>query len=217
MSRVASSSFLILAGVLALALACSDSRDTSRRDGSGGSGGAGGGNGGAGGGGSGGGGGGMGGTGGDGGAGGGSGGAGGLGGSGGGGAVVKDGSVEAAGGAGGGDGGAGGADGGDGAGSSMTPAGMCGSFAFPSFDKSCAADGDCIIVRHTDCCGYLAWGLSAKDKEAFAAAEAICASSCPPGGCFHPTRAEDGKSPMTASESDIGVSCMAGVCHTFIK
>jgi len=99
-----------------------------------------------------------------------------------------------------------------------TPGGMCATFAFPTFDKSCSSDSDCVVVEHQiNCCGtFAAWGISAADKTAFDDAEATCERSYPGCGCAAtPTKADDGKTSVAAG--DIGVGCTAGVCLSFIK
>lgn len=158
---------------------------------------------------------------------GGAGGAGGAGGSGGmgGGAAGAGGS---GGGAGGGMGGAGGTGGGGGGKDApgevsgcASPAGMCSTYPFPSFSKCCSGDDECVVAFHQiSCCGtHVAWGINAKDKAAFDAAEAMCEMAYPGCGCpTGPTMAEDGKfSKDFGGSGDIGVGCMSGACTTFIK
>jgi hypothetical protein len=128
-----------------------------------------------------------------------------------------------AGGAGGGAGGVGGAGGGAGGGGGVsggTPPGMCGTYAFPSFDKSCATDDDCIVELHTIiCCGtQTAWGVNAAARAAFESAEASCDAAYPGCGCATgPTTAEDGTTSLAGDGSDFFASCTAGQCHSFVK
>ena len=126
------------------------------------------------------------------------------------------------GGAGGAGGGAGGGSGGVGGGgvSGGTPPGMCGTYAFPSFDKSCATDNDCIVKFHTIiCCGtQTAWGVNAAARAAFESAETACDAAYPGCGCpTGATTAEDGKTSLAGDGSDFFASCTAGQCHSFVK
>ncbi|MSP17670.1 MAG: hypothetical protein EXR73_13880 [Myxococcales bacterium] len=88
---------------------------------------------------------------------------------------------------------------------------------FPSFDRTCAADGDCFIARHqTDCCGTIvAWGLRSTEQAAFAAAEKVCESQYPGCGCAsNKVTTDDGT--MTTMDHPIAVHCAAGMCRTTV-
>jgi hypothetical protein len=88
---------------------------------------------------------------------------------------------------------------------------------FPSFDKSCAGVGECVIALHqVDCCGtMIAFGINASELAAFEAAEATCASQYPGCECAPgPTSAEDGDS--SQDPSAIVVDCVMGSCATSI-
>lgn len=89
-------------------------------------------------------------------------------------------------------------------------------FAFPTFSKACAGDGDCFAAYHQiNCCGSLiALGLATSDKPAFEAAEKICGEQYPGCGCAsQPTLAEDGYS---AGVNPIAVKCAGGKCATYV-
>jgi hypothetical protein len=117
--------------------------------------------------------------------------------------------------------GGGGAGGGGNTGSGGGVTGVdCGgvSGTFPTFDKTCAADADCVKKFHQiNCCGtQAAIGVSASASAAFDAAEATCESQYPGCGCAQaPTTAEDGKT-ATSGNDQIQVACMSGQCMTFI-
>ena len=90
--------------------------------------------------------------------------------------------------------------------------------AFPTFDDTCAADGDCVVAFHQiNCCGtQAAWGIRASEKPAFDAAEAICVDQYPKCGCAtFPTTADDGS---TSTDPNAFVAtCEAGVCTTSVS
>jgi hypothetical protein len=91
--------------------------------------------------------------------------------------------------------------------------------ALPALDKSCGDVRECVAVFHQiNCCGTkVALGISKSDLAAFTQAERACAASYPQCGCpTLPTRTEDGSS-SSGLDGDIGVTCRAGRCTTFIK
>lgn len=109
--------------------------------------------------------------------------------------------------------------GGGGAATSTITSGTGGAFncetSFPTFDKTCAADSDCVTKLHQiNCCGtQVAIGVAKSQSAAFDAAEASCA--WPMCGCATmPTKAEDGNTSETGGP--IPVECDDGKCMTFI-
>lgn len=87
--------------------------------------------------------------------------------------------------------------------------------AFPTFDKGCSSDANCVLVRHTtSCCGsQLFMGINHAELARFQAAESICDSQYPACGCASQgADAEDGTMVPWGSESRIVVSCNNGVC-----
>lgn len=88
---------------------------------------------------------------------------------------------------------------------------------FPTFDKSCVADRECVVVTHqTDCCGNSeAIGVNAGQQMSFDDAERICRSQYPACGCpARPPVAEDGQSANDPSR--IAVSCRGGQCTSYV-
>lgn len=93
----------------------------------------------------------------------------------------------------------------------------CGA-SFPTFDSTCAAASDCVVVIHqTDCCGNLrGLGLRGNQRAAFDAAEAVCRPLFPRCGC--PTRGILADDMMwTFAAESVGVACTAGRCTTFVR
>lgn len=89
--------------------------------------------------------------------------------------------------------------------------------AFPTFDKTCAAAGDCIVAFHQiNCCGTReAIGIAAGEKAAFDAAEATCETQYPGCGCAQsPTMTEEGSTAV--DESLIQAQCTAGACMSYV-
>ncbi len=92
-----------------------------------------------------------------------------------------------------------------------------GSPSFPTFDRACMADGDCVIALHQiNCCGTLdALGIASAEKAAFDEAEATCESQYPACGCAQgPTTTDEGS---TATDlAAISVQCIGGQCTTYV-
>ena len=92
----------------------------------------------------------------------------------------------------------------------------CAAGVFPTFSKTCAADGSCVTKIHqTNCCGStVAIGVSASASATFDAAEKACDAMYPGCGCdgMGPV-AEDGK---LGDPSQIQVACQMGKCMTFV-
>jgi len=89
---------------------------------------------------------------------------------------------------------------------------------FPTFDKSCGSDEQCVIAIHTtDCCGNsVALGINEAELADFQAAEAICDSQYPPCGCpAGPTMAEDGQA--VENPRKLVVGCVDGSCMTSVQ
>lgn len=88
--------------------------------------------------------------------------------------------------------------------------------SFPTFDRSCALDTDCVVVGHqTDCCGTLAaMGITRGEQARFASAEAQCLAQYPACGCDSGTViTDDGSSPPPGTgTSGVVVRCASGVC-----
>lgn len=84
---------------------------------------------------------------------------------------------------------------------------------FPTFDRACAGDGDCVVVEHqVNCCGTLrALGIRADQQAAFDAAEATCRGMYPGCGCAAMvTRADDDTT--FDGTNPARVLCSAGQC-----
>lgn len=80
------------------------------------------------------------------------------------------------------------ANGGDAAadgGASGVQCGPAGPAAFPTFDKQCSTDADCVLAVHTlSCCGdVLVMAISQGALPAFQAAESTCSGQYPACGC----------------------------------
>jgi hypothetical protein len=109
------------------------------------------------------------------------------------------------------------ADAGSDAGSAADAAALlaCGADPFPSIDRGCQVDQDCVAVEHQiNCCGTLrAIGVRAAAKAAFDAAEASCRSAYPLCDCASQvTQADDGTSAAGAQAA--AVRCADGSCRT---
>ncbi len=87
---------------------------------------------------------------------------------------------------------------------------------FPTFDKTCGDDSDCIFgLNQTDCCGTLrAIAINANESDRFSDAEQTCEEQYPPCGCAsHRVDTEDGDNVYSAK--DVGVACVEGSCSTY--
>src|SRR5262249_20329033 len=107
---------------------------------------------------------------------------------------------------------------GDGSVENDAAAKICVDVPFPSFDRTCANDSDCVAVEHqTDCCGTrLAIGIRVSEQARFDAAEASCRANYPTCGCAAgPTKVDDGS--WLLSSDRAGVLCSSGTCKTFDK
>jgi hypothetical protein len=88
---------------------------------------------------------------------------------------------------------------------------------FPSFDKSCSTDSDCVAKLHqVNCCGTrVSIGINVSQSAAFDVTEAACAAQFPACGCAEQaTTGEDGKTMPDYSDS-FPVACKAGQCTTY--
>jgi hypothetical protein len=86
---------------------------------------------------------------------------------------------------------------------------------FPTFQKGCTTDANCVRVSHTtSCCGSeLVMGINHAELARFQAAESICDAQYPGCGCASQgANAEDGTLVPWGSENLIVVSCDNGVC-----
>jgi hypothetical protein len=89
---------------------------------------------------------------------------------------------------------------------------------FPSFDRTCASDADCVSVSHQhDCCGStVQLGIAKRDQHAFEAAEKTCAAQFPGCGCAAaPLTADDGQ--QARADHPIVVACVSGTCRTSVR
>ncbi len=87
---------------------------------------------------------------------------------------------------------------------------------FPSFDRACSADSECVAVRRvTNCCGSeLVTAVNQAVVKAFKAAAVSCNSQFPPCGCAaQPARADDG-SVFDDAHPYVVSKCTAHVCGT---
>lgn len=106
------------------------------------------------------------------------------------------------------------------AGSVSDAAIVCGSSvsSFPTFSDACGSDGECAVAVHqTDCCGnQRGLGITASQRAAFDAAEAVCRPMFPHCGC--PTQGilcDDDR--RTLDPAAIAVTCVAGRCRTSVR
>jgi len=86
-----------------------------------------------------------------------------------------------------------------------------------ALDRTCVADGDCVLAPHDDCCGVIELGISASSASGFSALEAELQACrpCPPLGCAHPDEAEDNTFPQTG-ESIVPI-CDVGRCTSVVR
>ncbi len=88
---------------------------------------------------------------------------------------------------------------------------------FPTFPRACEVDADCGIgIQSIDCCGSLyAVGIRVEYEQIFEEAQLLCQQQSPICDCLpgH-TTAQDDKPKLDNDE--IGVSCQANECRTFI-
>ena len=124
---------------------------------------------------------------------------------------------QAAGGAGGAGGAsAGGGSAGTGGSSSGVDCHLTKPSAFPTFDRTCNAAGDCTAVVHrVDCCGTLViTGIKSSELARFNAAEQLCDPEYPACGCHQsPTMTDTGQTATSTSEP---VECLTGMCTTYV-
>ncbi len=124
-------------------------------------------------------------------------------------------------------GGSGGSGGGGGTGGTTSTGGTGGATfdvectggapAFPTFDKTCAAEGDCLVAFHqVNCCGTRkAIGIQKDEKASFDAAEATCEGQYPACECVQsPTMTEEGSTAV--DEALIQVQCSGGSCMSYV-
>jgi hypothetical protein len=111
--------------------------------------------------------------------------------------------------------------GGDAAVDTSIPGVACGGTMpmFPTFDKTCGTDGDCVIAKHqTSPCGdALDIGISQSAQAMFKAAEAECEKQYFANTCFiSNTTLEDGSifRNATAQSDPVTVTCVSGTCET---
>jgi len=87
---------------------------------------------------------------------------------------------------------------------------------FPTFDKSCEGDVDCVAGGHQrDCCGSLDFiGMNQAAFESFEAAEEQCRARNPAVcDCKPSHRAEDGE--QVLGEQGLAIQCEDGACVAF--
>ncbi len=87
------------------------------------------------------------------------------------------------------------------------------SSTFPSFDRTCAGDSDCVAVHHTtDCCGNESvMGIAASEQARFDVDEASCEAMYPGCGCAAgPPTADDGTTSLDGT--NVTATCDTGTC-----
>ncbi len=93
----------------------------------------------------------------------------------------------------------------------------CPSYYLPSFDRSCGAAADCVLIEHTkNCCLQIKTAVRVSDEARFEQAERACASiqddyGC---GCMGAETNEDGLSPGPGQSFE--ADCVAGTCEASI-
>jgi hypothetical protein len=89
--------------------------------------------------------------------------------------------------------------------------------SFPTFDKTCTTEADCVLVRHTtSCCGdQLIMAINGGEQARFQNAESICSQQYPGCGCASqgPT-AEDGTLVPFGKENLVKAQCDSGICQS---
>lgn len=88
---------------------------------------------------------------------------------------------------------------------------------FPTFDKTCTSEANCVLVHHTtSCCGsQLIMAINQSEQARFRSAESICDQQYPACGCASqgPT-AEDGTLIPFGSENLVKAACDNGICKS---
>lgn len=100
----------------------------------------------------------------------------------------------------------------------VSDAGIACGATFPTFADACGRDVECAVAVHqTDCCGnQRGLGITASQRAAFDAAEAVCRPMFPRCGC--PTQGilcDDDR--RTFDPTAIAVTCVAGRCRTSVR
>jgi hypothetical protein len=90
--------------------------------------------------------------------------------------------------------------------------------SFPTFDRSCASETECVLVHHTtSCCGdELIMAIKNGEQASFQTAESACDSQYPGCGCASqgPT-AEDGTLVPFGKENLVKAQCDKGTCRSY--
>src|SRR5262245_42946740 len=81
-------------------------------------------------------------------------------------------------------------------------------------DRACTNATDCVLEDSADCCGTVVIAIAASSASRFPSAEAMYEAclNCPPLGCMHAPRAEDGNTP-NAGETIVAV-CDGNRCKS---
>jgi hypothetical protein len=91
---------------------------------------------------------------------------------------------------------------------------------FPTFDKTCSTDADCVVAKHqtTGCGDAVDIGINQSGLATFTAAEAQCHGQYFSSTCFIAnTTLEDGskfRNANTAQPDPVTVTCASGSCKT---
>jgi len=85
--------------------------------------------------------------------------------------------------------------------------------------KDCQTEADCVLVRHSDCCGTVVIAVKKGTEAVFTAAEAAyksCVPGCGQRGCFHADWAEDMTMVASVGQSIVAV-CLDKMCMSTVK
>jgi len=87
-----------------------------------------------------------------------------------------------------------------------------------ALDRACNVPADCTLAEHSDCCGITMVGVRAGTQAATADAERtyLACYRCPPVGCAHATRAEDGAVPSMAGQAIVS-TCVQSQCTSIVQ
>jgi hypothetical protein len=86
-----------------------------------------------------------------------------------------------------------------------------------SYDKSCAATADCVVVTlGLGCCRSAALGCNAHDAARLADAGAFCQELDPCDCSGDAVTADDGRTSTAPHQSDVAVACTGGTCRSSV-
>jgi hypothetical protein len=87
-----------------------------------------------------------------------------------------------------------------------------------TFDDSCTTDADCVVVTvYVGCCRSDALGCNVSGVASLVDAGAACGNLDPCDCAGNVVIADDGKVSKAPHQTDVTVSCVAGVCLTRVK